>query len=88
MVPGTNLFPDAAVKGVPDAWNEVLDNWRTHVGSKPHAPDRLHVETHVMERRDVFLTNEPGLVVMCRRLRLEYGFDVEAMTVAEYLASR
>jgi hypothetical protein len=71
MIPGPNLFPGAAVEGLAGAWTELLDNWRSHEGAKPHDADRLHVETHVMERRDVFITNEPGLVAMCRRLRLE-----------------
>jgi hypothetical protein len=88
LVPGPNLFPGAAVEGLAEAWYEVLANWRSHEGAKPHDPDRLHVETHVMERRDVFITKERGLVAMCRRLRVEYDFDVEAMTVADYLASR
>jgi hypothetical protein len=87
MVPGENLFPGAGVDGLADAWNAVLDDWRTHEGRKPEAADRLHVETHLLEGRDVFITNERGLLAMCRRLG-EHGFTVKAMSVSNYLQSR
>jgi hypothetical protein len=66
----------------PEAWNTVLDDWRSHEGKKPKQPaDRLHVETHILEGRDVFITNERGLLAMCRRLRDEHAFAVDAMSV-------
>jgi hypothetical protein len=88
MVPGPNAFPGAAVEGLFEAWSAVLDSWRTDEGRKPEPADQLHVETHILEARDVFVTNERGLLAMCRRLRDEHHFAVKAMSVAEYLASR
>ena len=89
MVPGENLFPGAAVEGLPEAWNTVLDDWRSHEGKKPKEPaDRLHVETHILEGRDVFITNERGLLAMCRRLRDEHAFAVDAMSVSDFVRTR
>ena len=50
--------------------------------------DGWHVETHVMEGRDVFLTDDTPLLAMCRRLRDEYNLPVTAMRPAEYLERR
>jgi rRNA-processing protein FCF1 len=41
-----------------------------------------------MEGRDVFLTDDRPLRVMCRRLREEHGVPVVAMSLAEYLNRR
>ena len=39
-----------------------------------------------MEKRDVFLTDDEGLLTMCRRLREEHGLEIEAVSLDEYLA--
>jgi hypothetical protein len=86
--PGPNLFPGAYVPGFGEAWTEVVATWRSHEWKPPQGEDRFHVETHVMEGRDVFLTDDRPLRVMCRRLREEHGVPVVAMSLAEYLNRR
>jgi hypothetical protein len=86
--PGENLIPGHYVQGFAEAWNLVAETWRSHEWKPPGLADRLHVETHVIEGRDVFLTADQPLRVMCRRLDEEYGFSIVAMTVADYLGRR
>jgi hypothetical protein len=86
--PGEGLIPGAYVKGFGEAWNRVTATWRPHEFKAPGPADRLHVETHVLTRRDVFLTADRGLLVMCRRLREEHQMPVEALTVQDYLRVR
>lgn len=88
MYPGKNAFPGAYVAGLRQAWDAILADWKTHEGGKPEDEDWLHVETHVMEKRDVFITDDDDLRVMCRRLHEERGFEVQAMSLAEYLDHR
>jgi hypothetical protein len=38
--------------------------------------------------RDVFITDDKRLLVMCRRLREEHGFPIVAMRIADYLDER
>jgi hypothetical protein len=71
-----------------EAWNEIVDDWRPHEGKPPGPEDRFHVETHVSQQRDVFLTADRSLLVMCRRLRSGDELPIVAMTVIEYLTSR
>lgn len=84
-----DAYPGAFVEGLREAWDAVLERWdaHTHEGRPPERADALHIETHIMEGRDVFLTEERGLLAMCRRLR-QHGFAVEAMRVDDYLARR
>jgi hypothetical protein len=79
------LVTGAFVPGVSEAWNRITANWRSHEWKPPGVADRFHVETHILDGRDVFLTEDQALLVMCRRLREEDGFPVTAMRVAEYL---
>jgi hypothetical protein len=89
--PSPTLLPGFVVKGFGNAWQAVFDSWRTH-DSRPadHAgsPDRFHVETHVITRRRIFITNDRPLRVMCRRLREEHGFAIVAMELGDYLDDR
>jgi hypothetical protein len=83
---GDDLIVGHVVEGFADAWNDVVASWRTADGKEPpQTADRFHVETHVIERRDVFLTSDRALRSMCRRLAGEHGFSIVAMTVADYL---
>jgi len=86
--PGEDLFPGRYVEGLPEAWNHVAANWHSHEWTPPEDADRLYVETHIIDRGDVFLTDDRPLRVMCRRLREEHHYPVVAMTVAEYLRRR
>jgi hypothetical protein len=86
MVPGPGAIPGAAVEGFGVAWDAALASWPGNE-KKPGDNDRLHVETHLLEGRDVLITNDGPLLAMCGRLRA-HGLAVTAMTVAEYLASR
>jgi hypothetical protein len=82
--PGSDLIVGHYVEGFVEAWAQIAENW-------PNAPgdaDRLHVETHVVEGRDVFITDDKALLTMCRRLCDEHGFAIVAMTPGEYLARR
>jgi hypothetical protein len=88
IYPGENAFPGAYVAGLRQAWDAILADWKTHEGGKPEDEDWLHVETHVMEKRDVFITDDDDLRVMCRRLREERGFEVQAMSLREYFDRR
>jgi hypothetical protein len=75
------------VKGFDAAWDKVDSDWRSHEYGKPGIADRYHVETHLLESRDVFITDDRGLLVMCRRLREEHGFPIVAMGLQEFLES-
>jgi predicted nucleic acid-binding protein len=81
--PGADLIVGHYVQGFAEAWDRIAENW-------PRAPgpaDRLHVETHIVEGRDVFITDDKRLLAMCRRLN-ENGFSIVAMPIAEFLAER
>jgi hypothetical protein len=84
--PSRNLFPGQYVDGFDQAWNEVIASWRTHEGKPPGLADRFHVESHILEGRDVFLTDDGPLLVMCSRLNEEHGFSIRAMHLTEYIA--
>jgi len=86
--PAENLYPGQYVDGFADAWDDIVATWRSHGGKPPKLADRFYVETHVLERRDVFLTDDRPLLVMCRRLREEHGAAIEAMSPSDYLARR
>jgi hypothetical protein len=88
MFPGANLFPGAGVPGFRAAWNTILGTWKTHEGRPPGDHDALHVETHILEERDVFISDDRALRAMCRRLADEHSFDVVAMSLSEYLEQR
>jgi hypothetical protein len=86
--PSEDLIPGAFVDGFAEAWEAVVVSWRTHEWKPPQIGDRFHVETHVLERRDVFITDDRPLLVMCRRLREEHRVPIVAMGLVEYLDSR
>ena len=86
--PSEDLFPGAYVEGFGEAWADVAATWRSHEGKPPEGADRFHVETHVFHGRDIFLTDDRSLRVMCRRLYDEHSIPVVALTPAEYLEAR
>jgi hypothetical protein len=86
--PSEELFPGQVVSGFEEAWAKVIDTWKTSDGRAPAHPDDFHVEAHLLEGRDTFVTADRALREMCRRLGEEHGIEVEAMTVADYLAAR
>jgi hypothetical protein len=75
---------DHYVEGFVEAWAAISEGWP----KAPGAADRFHVETHLADERDVFITDDKRLLVMCRRLREEYGFPIVAMRLADYLGER
>ena len=85
MFPGANAWPGAFVPGFSEAWKAVQDDWKTHEGRVPGGVDALHVETHVLVRREVFITDDRALGAMCHRLHEEHSIPVIAMSLAEYL---
>jgi hypothetical protein len=86
--PSEDLFPGAYVEGFGEAWAAVIATWQSNEGKPPEGADRFHVETHVLHGRDVFLTDDRLLRVMCRRLRDEHSIPIVAMGLAEYLGAR
>jgi predicted nucleic acid-binding protein len=88
MYPGSNAFPGAAVEGFRDSWEAVLSTWRTHEGAPPQDNDALHVETHVLEGRDVFVTDDRSLRAMCHRLAVEHSVRIVARSLQEYFEDR
>jgi hypothetical protein len=83
--PSEDLFPGQVVDGFKEAWEKIVDSWRTHEGKAPQSPDDFHVEAHLLDERDCFLTEDRALRVMCGRLHYECGFAIVAITVGEYL---
>jgi hypothetical protein len=83
--PGEDLFPGQYVEGFREAWDAVANSWGPNEKSPPGANDLLHIETHVFERRDIFITDDQAVLTMCRRLRDEHEVAVEAMRVGDYL---
>jgi len=90
-VPADDFSPGEGVPGFRDAWSNVVGTWRpgTYKGKKdpPDWTDAWHVESHVSDARDVFITDDGALREMCRRLREEHDIPVVAMSLAEYLAA-
>jgi len=84
--PSPDLFPGNHVAGFAEAWREVASTWNTHEGTPPNDRDMWHVETHLAEGRDVFVTDDEPLLTMCRQLREEHGLSIVAMRLPEYLA--
>jgi hypothetical protein len=84
--PGTSLSPGAFDAAFVQAWDAMLGSWKSHEGKKPGRKDRLPIETHLLCDRDVFITRDRALLVMCRRLRDECGFPIDAVRVDDYIA--
>jgi predicted nucleic acid-binding protein len=72
------------IKGFAEAWHAIAAGW----AKAPGPADQFHVETHLADGRDVFITDDRRLLVMCRRLRDEQEIAVEARSLEEYLARR
>jgi predicted nucleic acid-binding protein len=78
---GEDLIVGQHVERFVEAWASIAEGW-------PKAPgpaDRFHVETHLVEERDVFITDDRRLLKMCRLLNDQHGFSIVAMSLAEYL---
>jgi hypothetical protein len=87
--PSESLYPDAVVHGFDEAWDEVAATWEaTARRPPPGRKDRFHVETHLLDQGDVFITNDGALIRMCDRLRDEHGLAVTAMRLQDYVDSR
>lgn len=56
--PSEDLSPGQYVDGFAHAWDLIIGTWRSHEWKPPKLADRFHVETHVLEKRDVFLTDD------------------------------
>jgi hypothetical protein len=82
--PGADLIVGHYVEGFVEAWAEIAADWRRAPGPE----DRVHVETHIVDKRDVFITDDRRLLTMCRRLREKHGFPIVAMRLGEYLEQR
>lgn len=81
--PGNNLVPGYRVEGLHEAWDKA---WKSHEDSRPGDADRWYVESHIAAKRDVLITDDGALLALCRRLREEHGFAIEAESLPEYVA--
>lgn len=86
--PSKDLFPGQYVDGFKEAWNQAIHTWKTDQGQPPAPPDDFHVEAHVLDKRDFFLTGDRALRAMCRRLHDEHQIPIVAMTVGGYFEFR
>lgn len=86
--PSEDLFPGQYVDGFKEAWSQIIDMWKTDQGRAPAPPDDFHVEAHVLDKRDFFLTSDRALRAMCGRLHDEHQIPIVAMTVREYFEFR
>ena len=77
----------AGVPGFTEAWDTVIQDWKSSDGKPPGDKDRWHAETHVHEGADVFVTSDRALRNMCRRLREEHDIPIVAMDMEAYLES-
>jgi hypothetical protein len=84
--PGKNLLPGYGVAGLHEAWRTVVESWKTHEGRCPGDTDRWYVESHIAAARDLLITEDGPLRALCRRLRKEHGFAIEAESLSEYVA--
>lgn len=75
-------------EGFDEAWDAVLVGWKTHEGKPPGDKDRWHVETHLLDPAEIFVTDDGPLLVMCRRLHEEHGLKISAIRLRKYLESR
>jgi hypothetical protein len=91
-LPAGDFYPGEGVPGFHDAWNNVVATWKpgTYKGRKdpPDWTDAWHVESHVWDGRDVFITDDGALREMCGRLREEHGIPIVAKSLKAYLAGR
>jgi hypothetical protein len=81
--PGPDLIVGHYVEGFVETWEQIAAGW----SKAPGPADRLHVETHLAEGRDVFITDDGPLLTMCQRLR-DLGFSIDALTLRDYLDRR
>lgn len=81
---GPDLIVGNYVEGFGEACEEIAADWRR----APGGADRFHVETHLTEGRDVFITDDRRLLRLCRRPHEEHGFPIVAMKLGVYLARR
>lgn len=86
--PSKQLFPGQYVDGFSDAWRAIFDSWKTDEAKRPGDKDRWHVETHILEGADIFITDDRPLLLMCRRLRDDHAIPIVAMGLEEYLQTR
>jgi len=86
--PSETLYPGRYSSHLPEAWDAIIADWRSHEGKSPKIEDRWHIETHIVAKRDTFITNDRPLVTMCNRLREEHGIEIRAMSLREYLTTR
>jgi hypothetical protein len=83
--PSESLSPETPVEGFGDAWEAIAADWNGP-GQKPGDQDRWYVESHVARGRDVLVTDDQGMLTMCRRLHGEHDIEIVAESLADYAA--
>lgn len=76
--PSPNLYPGNYDLKLAKAMRQVS------IGDK----DAWHVETHYVEGRDVFITDDDRLKRRVKRLNSEHGFEITVMCLEEYIEAR
>jgi hypothetical protein len=83
--PGDNLFPGAYVDGFDEAWEAIAADWNGP-GRRPGDFDRWYVESHILDGRDVLVTDDLALRTLCDRLRNEHRLPVHAESLSGSVA--
>jgi hypothetical protein len=87
------FYLDTGDENLTTAWDGVCATWRSDRDGKgpPGENDAWHLETHVREKRDVFLTNDGeksgGVLRAVERLNREHGFTINVMRLEEFVAA-
>lgn len=63
--PASNLYLGYVDEELEHDWFATVESWPTHLGKPPGRIDFLHIESHVMDKRSVFLTRDKPLREMC-----------------------
>ncbi len=83
----SRLFPGAVVDGFPEAWGAALEQLPPGKKHRPGNEDRLHVESHLLDGRDVFITDDKPVLKMCALLATA-GWKIDAVGLVDYFKRR
>jgi hypothetical protein len=88
--PSETLYPGNYDLDFGKALRDVSTSWDSdrHGKGPPEEKDAWHLETHVTEKRDVFITDDRGVLNAVERLNTEHGYTINAMRLEEYVRSR
>ncbi len=88
LFPSETLYLGYYVEGFDEAWHQVVATWKTHQGRCPGDTDRWYVESHIAGHRDVLITDDRALQIMCDHLLTEHRLPVHSEGLSTYIARR